>query len=76
MTTQAPTLQPGERVRLTSGGPVYTVTRVSKSAAYLRGGETRTVTVTDRKTGEERTFEADASRVLAISPHAFVERVQ
>ena len=75
MVRQNTALGVGEHVRLTPGGLVYVVIRTNPCAAYLRGGEMRTVTVMDRKTGEARTFEAEATRILAVSPRAFVERV-
>ena len=63
----------GSQVRLTPGGPVWTVHRVNECAAYLRRGEPRQVTVTDKATGEARTFTATATETLAVSPYAFVE---
>lgn len=69
-------LEPGQRCRLTEGGPVYTVTRVTPCACYVRGGVPREVTVTDRKTGEVRTFTASGSEVLAIARNAFVLPVE
>jgi hypothetical protein len=62
----------GQRCRLTEGGPIYTVTRVTPCACYVRGGLPRQVTVTDRRTGEVRSFVAGGSEVLAIARNAFV----
>lgn len=72
MSEPRPPLQVGQRCRLTPNGPVLTVRRVNVCAAYVGHQTRRTITVTDRKTGEPRTFEATSEELLAISPYAFV----
>ena len=67
--TTLPALAQGMRVRLASNGPIYTVSRVTPCAAYLRGGEARTVILPDG-----RTFVASGSEVLAVSCKASVWR--
>ena len=68
-----PLLRQGEHVKLAAAGPTYTVKRVTPCAAYLKGGEIREVTITNAD-GSERSFEAEATRIIAVSPHACVIR--
>jgi hypothetical protein len=69
-------LAKGDRVRLESPtSPVLEVIRVSPSAAYVKGGAPREVTIrTGYVDGEpvERTFTAESSIVLAISRNSAV----
>jgi hypothetical protein len=70
-----PRLKVGERVRLTPGGPVRQIVRVTPCAAYYGYEVSRTFPVMDRRTGEVREITRTEHRAEAISAHAFVERV-
>ncbi len=73
--TRPPRLKVGERIRLTPGGRVVRVTRVSPTAAYYTYSEERTVSLLDRKTGLQNAVVLTSRRVDYVSPYAFVERV-
>lgn len=49
--------------------------RINACAAYLECLAQRQVRVHDPETGEERSFTAQDSRVVAVSPNAFVYEV-
>ncbi len=59
-------LRVGQRLRLTPAGPIFQAVRVNSCATYLRSVATRLVQL------EGREFEAQESRVLAVSPNAAV----
>ena len=66
----APRLKSGEHIRLTEGGPVYEVTRVTDGGAHIRSIRHLMVQIGDRS------FEAEEGTVLVISAHAFVYRTR
>lgn len=72
-----PQLKVGERVRLTPGGPVLEVVRVSPGAAYVgRKVKGKPFDAWDAEAREYKTVPGiDKLVVEAISLHAFVERV-
>lgn len=65
----------GQKVQLDPAGPVYRVKRINACAAYLECLAQRQVKVHDPETGEEKSFTAQDSRVVAVSPNAFVYEV-
>lgn len=67
-------LKVGERIIY--DGVVCEVIRVNACAAYVRKEVTRTVTLTDSKTGEERSFVARDTGLIAISADSIVERAK
>ena len=73
--SSSPPLHVGERIRLTPGGPVRVIVRVTPCAAYYGIESVSTYTVMDRKTGEDREITRTASKLEAISAYSFVERV-
>ena len=73
--TQPPALKLHERIRLTPGGLVRVIVRVTPCAAYYGVESVSTYTVMDRKTGEDREITRTAMKMEAISAYSFVERV-
>jgi hypothetical protein len=71
----SPRLKAGQRVRLAPGGPVFTVERVTFTAAYVRTEAARHVVLFDDDGNVKREFDARESGSLAISPTSFVEIV-
>ena len=65
-------LEVGDKVRLTKDGPTQEVLRVSPGAAYVGRAVSKTFTVTNRVTGEEREITRTAMHVDPISPESFV----
>jgi len=72
-----PPLRKGERVRLTPGGPVLEVVRVSPCAAYVgRQVQGKPFEAWDKAAGAYKTVPGIMKTdVEAISLYAFVERV-
>lgn len=66
--TSKPKLAVGMRVRLSEAGPAYTVVKVTPCAAYIKGGASKAVTIGDR------TFQAQGTEILPVSPNACVWR--
>lgn len=57
----------------TLGGETYKVVSVSFGRAHCVSVQTRTVTVTDKKTGRSRTFTATSDHAIDISPDSPLE---
>lgn len=64
-------LRPGQVFHL--NGARWRVAYVNESRAHCVSVATRTVTVRDRRTGQERTFQAHSRETLDISPNSELE---
>lgn len=76
--TFGPPLVEGERVQCRDTGTIYRVGRVSDCSATITEELVRpkTVTIVDKVTGEERSFEAHGgSRPIQVSPHSMLRRL-
>jgi hypothetical protein len=69
-------LRPGDKIRITEGGPIRQVTRVSISCAYYDVITENTYEVFDRDLGEEKEITRKSKKVDYISPYSYVEMIE
>ena len=76
MMSEAPLLVIGERFRWPESDLVATVERVTPCAAYVRLSQGRRhVEIRDAAGDVVRAFDAEQSKLMAITSHACVERI-